>query len=64
MRECERAVDAVAVGEREGRIAVAMRFREKLIRRRGAIEERVGGVAVQLGVHQGICENHSPVMRS
>ena len=53
MRECERAVDAVAVGEREGGIAVAMRFREKLIRRRGAIEEGVGGVTMQLGVHGG-----------
>ena len=33
VRERERAVDAVAIGEREGGIAVAMRFGENLIRR-------------------------------
>src|SRR2546423_4735496 len=54
VRERERAVDAVAIGEREGGIAVAMRFGENLIRRRGAVEEGIGGVAMQLGVHQGI----------
>ena len=51
MREGERTVDAVLVGERERGIAETVRLGEELVGRRGPVEERVCGMAVQLGVH-------------
>ena len=48
--ELERAVDAVVVGERERLVAELDRPRRQLLRLRGAVEERVGGVAVELDV--------------
>ena len=51
MCEREGAVDAVLVGERQGGIAQAVRFREELVGRGGAVEEGIGGVAVKFCVH-------------
>ena len=65
--ECKRAVDAVFVGEREGRVAEPVRFGEDLVWRRGSIEEREGGVAMQLRilpVSHGNCMNQRPVSKS
>ena len=51
--ELERAVDAVVVGEGERRVAEVGGAGGQLVGLRGAVEERVGGVAVQLDVgHQ------------
>ena len=50
VRELERAVDAVVVGERERLVAELGRAERELLRLRGAVEERVGRVAVQLDV--------------
>ena len=51
MGERERAIDAVAVGERQCGIAEPVRFGEELVGWRGAVEKRISGVAVELGVH-------------
>ncbi len=50
VRELERAVDAVVVGERERRIAELGCTDGQLLRQRGAVEERVRGVGVELDV--------------
>ena len=50
MRELERAVDAVVVGERERLVAELGRARGELLRLRRTVEERVRRVAVQLDV--------------
>ncbi len=52
VRELERAVDAVVVGERERVVAELGRARGELLRQRGAVEERVRGVRVQLDVRR------------
>ena len=48
--ELERAVDAVVVGQRERRVAELGRPHGKLLGQRGAVEERVRRVAVELDV--------------
>src|SRR2546430_11677452 len=48
--ELERAVDAVVVGERERRVAELGRGGRELLRLRGAVEERVRRVRMQLDV--------------
>jgi hypothetical protein len=48
--ELERAVDAVVVGERERGIAELGRAHGQLLGKRGAVEEGVGGMCVQLDV--------------
>ena len=50
IRELERPVDAVVVGERERLVTELHRPHGELLRLRGAVEERVGGVAVELDV--------------
>jgi hypothetical protein len=50
MRELERAVDAVVVGEGERRVAELGGSRDELLGMRGAVEERVRRVAVELDV--------------
>ena len=50
VRELERAVDAVVVGERERLVAELRRPGRQLLRLRRAVEERVGGVRVKLDV--------------
>ena len=50
MRELERAVDAVVVGESERRVAELRRSRGELLGMRGAVEERVRRMAVELDV--------------
>ena len=50
VRELERAVDAVVVGERERLVAELRRARGELLRLRRPVEERVGRVAVELDV--------------
>ncbi len=50
VRELERAVDPVVVGERERVVAELDRARGELLRQRGAVEERVRRVGVQLDV--------------
>ncbi len=50
VRELERAVDAVVVGERERLVAELGRANRELLGQRGAVEERVGGVRVKLGI--------------
>jgi hypothetical protein len=42
MRELERAVDAVVVGERERGVAELRRLHHELLGERGAVEERIG----------------------
>jgi hypothetical protein len=42
VRELERAVDAVVVGERERLVAKLGRSRRELLGQRGAVEERIG----------------------
>ena len=54
VRELERAVDAVVVGERERLVPELGRARRELLRLRRAVEERVRGMRVELGVR------HSP----
>jgi hypothetical protein len=48
--ELERAVDPVVVGERERVVAELDGARGELLGQGGAVEERVGRVAVELGV--------------
>ena len=50
LRHLHRAVEAVVVGEREGAVALLGRRPGQLDRMRRAVEERVGGVAVELDV--------------
>ena len=50
VRELERAVDAVVVGERERLVSELRRARRELLRLRRAVEERVRRVAVELDV--------------
>jgi hypothetical protein len=52
LRERHRAVEAVVVGERECRIAQLPGGERELFGQGGAVEEREGGVAVELGVHR------------
>ena len=54
LRELHRAREPVVVGQREGAVAELGRGGGQLVRQRGAVEEREGGVGVQLGVH---CEH-------
>ena len=52
--ELHRAPEAVVVGERDRLIAVNRRGGDHFLGRRGAVEERVGGVGVKLDVvHYG-----------
>jgi len=51
-RELERAVDAVVIGERERLIAELGRPRRELLGLRRPVEERVGGMCVQLDVQR------------
>ena len=53
MCELEGAVDAVVVGERERVVAELGGARGELLGQRRAVEERVGGVRVQLDVGRG-----------
>ena len=55
MGELERAVDPVVVGERERGVAELGRAGGELFRQRGAVEERVRRVAVELDVRHGRC---------
>ena len=70
VRELERPVDAVVVGERERLVAELGRARGELLRLRGAVEERVGRVGVQLDVRRraatasGISRPASGAMRN
>jgi hypothetical protein len=41
VRELERAIDAVVVGERERLVAELRRARRQLLGQRGAVEERI-----------------------
>ncbi len=50
MRELERSVHPVVIGQRERRIAELGSLHGELLRERGAVEERVRGVRVQLHV--------------
>ncbi len=50
VRELERAVDAVVVGERERLVAELRRARRELLGLRRAVEERVRRVRVELDV--------------
>ena len=50
MGELERAVDPVVIGERQRLVAELDGTGGQLLRLRGAVEERVGGVAVELDV--------------
>jgi hypothetical protein len=50
VRELERAVDAVVIGQRERLVAELGRTCRKLLRLRCPVEERVGGMTVQLDV--------------
>jgi hypothetical protein len=52
VRELERPVDAVMVGERERLVAELGGARRELLRERSAVEERVGAVGMQLDVRQ------------
>ena len=49
--ELHRARDRVVVGQRQRLVAELQRGRDELIGQRGAVQEREGGVAVELGVH-------------
>jgi hypothetical protein len=60
--ELERAVDAVVVGERESLVAELGRADGQLFGKRGAVEEGVGGVRVELDVaHSSQSANHARV---
>ncbi len=50
VRELERPIDAVMVGESERLVAELGRPNRQLLGQRGAVQERVGGVRVKLGV--------------
>ena len=50
LRELHRARDRVVVGQGEGVVPQLDRSRHQLLRQRRAVEEREGGVAVELGV--------------
>jgi hypothetical protein len=52
VRELERAVDAVVVGERERLVAELRRLNRELLRQRRPVEERVRRVGMQLDVRQ------------
>ena len=52
VRELERPVDPVVVGERERLVAELGRPRRELFRQRRPVEERVGRVRVELDVRQ------------
>ena len=52
--ELERAVDAVVVGERERVVAELGGARGELLRQRGAVEERVRRMCVQLDIRQSV----------
>ncbi len=54
VRELERAVDAVVVGERECLVAELRRPRRELLGLRGAVEKRVRRVRVELDVRHGL----------
>jgi quercetin dioxygenase-like cupin family protein len=54
MRELERAVDAVVVGERERLVPELRGTRRELLWLRRAVEERIRGVAMELDVSQGV----------
>ena len=59
VRELERAVDAVVVGEGERRVAELRRPGRQLLRLRRAVEERVGRVRVELDVaHPRVLHEH------
>ena len=68
LRERHRAVQAIAIGEREGLIAELVRRHREVFGERRAVEEREGGVAVQLSVGRpvshGCCINQRPVNKS
>jgi hypothetical protein len=49
--ELHRAPDTVVIGQRESAIAKFERRNGKLFWERGAVEKRIGGMAMQLGVH-------------
>ena len=60
VRELERAVDAVVVGERERLVPELRRPRGELLRLRGPVQERVGAVGVQLDVaHPSVLHEHT-----
>ena len=60
LRELHRAVDAVVVGQRERLVALLRRRRRQLVGQRGAVEEREGGVGVELDVrHTNTCSHMS-----
>ena len=50
--ELHRAGDRVVVGQRERLVALLERADHELLWQRGAVEERVGRVGVQLRVHR------------
>src|SRR2546425_7519205 len=52
LRERHRAVQPVVIGERERGVAELRRGERELLGERGAVEEREGGVAVELDVHR------------
>ena len=60
VREFERAIDAVVVGQSEGRIAELGGADEQLLGQRGAVEERVGTVAMKLDIGHRIGPIHAP----
>src|SRR6266704_6443236 len=55
VRERHRAVEAVVVGEGERRVAELGSRERELLGVRGAVQEREGGVAVELDVHSAEC---------
>ena len=57
LRVLHRPADTVVVGQREDVVALLERRRHELLGQRGAVEERVGGVAVELGVHANTCSH-------
>ncbi len=59
--ELERAVDAVVVGERERVVAELDGASGELLGKRSAIEERVGGVRVQLDVARSVGGCRGPI---
>ena len=66
VRELERAVDAVVVGERERLVPELRRARRELLRLRRAVEERVRAVRVEFGVRHAPAYTNirsSPIVR-
>ena len=49
-RELHRAGQRVVIGQCEGRVTELGGPAEQLLRQRGAVQERVGGVSVKLGI--------------